>query len=77
MVIPCGRPSGLLNKKQSRKNSNFERSTRKELSRFEHVKRNFSCSQSQQRICKSGIRGNAIRREQNQAQNQPQNHQTV
>ena len=69
MVTPRGRPSGSLNKKRSRKNSSFERSTQREPSRFEHIERDFSSSQSQRGIRRSGIRGNAVRRGQNRAQN--------
>ena len=76
MVTPRGRPSGSLNKKQSQNNSSFERSTQREPSRFEHIERDFSSSQSQQGIRRSGIWGNAVRRGQNRAQNRPQNHRT-
>lgn len=65
-VKPRGRPSGSLNKKRSRKSHDFEQSTRRELSRFEHVERNILASQ--QGIRRSGIRGKAIRRGQNQLQ---------
>lgn len=40
VVKPRGRPSGSLNKKCSRKSNDFERSTGRELSRFEHVEQN-------------------------------------
>ena len=66
-----GRLSGSLNKKRSRNNDTLDRSTRREPSRFEHVERNFSSSQ--RGVRRSGIRGNAVRRGQNQSQNRPQN----
>ena len=71
VIKPRSRPSGSLNKKQSRKNDYFERSTRREPSRFEHVERDFSSSQRGTR--RTGIRGNAVRRGQHRPQNQPGN----
>lgn len=50
-----------LNKKRRRKDNDSERSTRRELSQFERVERNFSSSQ-QRGIRRTGIRGNAIQR---------------
>lgn len=66
-VTPHGRLSRLLNKKRSRKDDNFERSTCREPSQFEHAERGFSSSQ-QRGIRRSGIRGNAVRRGQNRPQ---------
>lgn len=37
VVTPRGRPSGSLNKKHSRKDNTFDRSTQRKPSRFEHV----------------------------------------
>ncbi len=66
IVKPRGRPSDSLNKKRSQKSHDFEQSTRREPSRFEHVERNILASQ--QGIRRSGIRGKAIRRDRNRPQ---------
>ena len=66
-IKPPGRPSGSLNKKRSRKDIAFERSTRRNPSLFEHRESEFSVSQ-QRGIPRSGIRGKAVRRAQNEHQ---------
>ena len=63
-VKPRGRPSGSLNKKRTRKDIAFERSTRRDPSLFEHREREFSISQ--RGISRSGIRGRPVRRAQNE-----------
>lgn len=68
VVTPRGWLSRLLNKKRSQKKDKFEQLTWKKPSRFEHIECDFSSSQ--QRICKSGIWGNAVQKSQNQSQNQ-------
>ena len=67
VVTPRGRLSGSLNNKRRRKDDNFERSTRKELSRFEHGEQEFSSFQ-QRGIRQNGICGNAVQRGQNRHQ---------
>ena len=66
-VKPRGRLSGSLNKKQSRKDIAFERSTRRDPSLIEHREYEFLFSQ-QRGIPRSGIRGRPGRRAQNEQQ---------
>lgn len=63
-VKPRGRPFGLLNKKRTRKEIAFERSTCRHPSLFKHRECEFPISQ--RGISRSGIRGRPIRRAQNE-----------